>query len=111
VPLVTAPEADRTALDAHTRTELDHLCAQTPDVVVVRGGTALSRVLCAEHVRLNHHIPVIVVDQPTSIPARRAVDERDCAATLILSGRADAVAFEPDPATRNRVLTHAEVAK
>lgn len=111
VALFTAPDVDRTSLDESTHTELDQLCARKPAAVAVRGGTALSRVLCAEHVRFTHHIPVIVVDQPTSLRARRAVDERDCAATLILSGRADAVAFEPAPDTHPRVLTSAEVAQ
>ncbi|MFD6057352.1 FAD-dependent monooxygenase [Rhodococcus wratislaviensis] len=109
--IFTAPDADRTSLDVVTRTELDELCAQKPVAVAVRGGTALSRVLCAEHIRFTHRIPVIVVDQPTSLRARRAVDEQDCAATLILSGRADAVAFEPTADAHPRVLTSAEVAK
>lgn len=111
VALFTAPDVDHTSLGKSTRTELDQLCARKPAAVAVRGGTALSRVLCAEHVRFTHHIPVIIVDQPTSLRARRAVDERDCAATLILSGRADAVAFEPAHDTHPRVLTSAEVAK
>ncbi|MFE7802103.1 FAD-dependent monooxygenase [Nocardia sp. NPDC057440] len=111
LPLFTAPHVDRTSLDVATRTSLDNVCAHRPDAVVVRAGTALSRVLCAEHVRLNHRLPAVVVDQPTSVRARRAVDERDCATTLILSGRADAVAFEPDSETRSRVRTHGEVAK
>ncbi|MFC9835254.1 FAD-dependent monooxygenase [Rhodococcus sp. NPDC127530] len=111
VALFTAPDVDRTSIDEFTRTELDQLCARKPVAVAVRGGTALSRVLCAEHVRFTHHIPVVIVDQPASLRARRAVDERDCAATLILSGRADAVAFEPTADARPRVLTSAEVAK
>lgn len=112
VALVTAPDIDRTSLDESTRNELDQLCARKPAAVAVRGGTALARVLCSEHIRFTHHIPVIVVDQPSSIRARRAVDESDCAATLILSGRADAVAFEPSPEARPRVvLASAEVAK
>lgn len=116
VPLFTAPDTDGTSLDDATRTALDALCAEVPDAVVIRGGTALTRVLCAEHLRFGHRIPAIVVDQPASVRARRAVDERDCAATLILSGRADAVAFEPDTETRARetharALASAEAAK
>jgi 2-polyprenyl-6-methoxyphenol hydroxylase-like FAD-dependent oxidoreductase len=97
LPMVTAPDVDSTSLDSDVRADLDHLCVRQPAAVVVRGGTALARVLCSEHVRMNHHIPAIVVDQAAAVRARRAVDERDCASTLILSGRADAVAFEPDP--------------
>ena len=72
---------------------------------------ALARVLCSEHIRLNHRIPTIVVDGPSSIRARRAVNEQDCASTLILSGRADAVAFEPEPNATNGVAAHAEAAR
>jgi 2-polyprenyl-6-methoxyphenol hydroxylase-like FAD-dependent oxidoreductase len=97
LPLVTAPETDSTALDPGVRAVLDRLCARQPAAVVVRGGTPLARVLCSEHVRLNHHVPTIIVDGPASVRTRRAVNEQDCASTLILSGRADAVAFEPDP--------------
>ena len=77
----------------------------------MRGGTALARVLCSEHVRLNHRIPTIVVDGPSSVRTRRAVNEQDCASTLILSGRADAVAFEPEPKTINGVAAHAVAAR
>jgi salicyloyl-CoA 5-hydroxylase len=97
VPMVTAPDVDSTCLDSDVRADLDRLCARQPAAVVVRGGTALARVLCSEHVRMSHQIPAIVVDQAAAVRARRATDERDCASTLILSGRADAVAFEPDP--------------
>ncbi|WP_433602395.1 FAD-dependent monooxygenase [Nocardia sp. CA-135953] len=97
VRLVTAPASDATSLTAKVRAELDRLCATRPDAVAVRGGTPLSRVLCSEHVRLRHRIPTIVIDTPAAIGSRRAINENDCAATLILSGRADAVAFEPNP--------------
>ena len=68
--------------------------------MVVRGGTSLARILASEHVRLRHGVPTIVIDSPAAIKERRAVDEADNASTLILSGRADAVAYEPesDPA-------------
>lgn len=111
VPLVVAPDTDATSLTPDVHAELDKLCAAQPDTVVVRGGTPLSRVLCAEHVRLHHRIPAIIVDTPATIRARRAVDERDCATTLILSGRADAVAFEPDSQVLADVLTDAEVVR
>jgi anthraniloyl-CoA monooxygenase len=111
LPLVTAPETDSTSLDPSVRAVLDRLCARQPAAVVVRGGTALARVLCSEHVRLNHRIPTIVVDGPSSIRTRRAVNEQDCASTLILSGRADAVAFEPEPQATNGVAAHAEAAR
>jgi anthraniloyl-CoA monooxygenase len=97
LPLFSAPDAERTSLDQTARTELGLICIHRPAAVVVRGGNPLSRALAAEYVRLSHAIPVIVVDQPSSIAARRAVDERDNAATLVLSGRADAVAVEPPP--------------
>lgn len=97
VPVFTAPRSDRTTLDPKAAAQLDALCSGEPDAVVVRGGTELSRVLSAEHVRLHHHIPAIVLDNEASIRVRRAVDRRDCAATLVLSGRADAVAIEGAP--------------
>lgn len=71
--IFAAPDADQTSLDVVTRTELDELCARTPAAVVVRGGTALSRVLCAEHVRFTHRIPVIVIDQPASLDWKSVV--------------------------------------
>jgi anthraniloyl-CoA monooxygenase len=111
LPLVTAPDTDSTSLDSGVRAVLDHLCARQPAAVVVRGGTALARVLCSEHIRLNHRIPTIVVDRPGNIRTRRAVDKRDCASTLILSGRADAVAFEPEPKATNNVVAHAEASR
>jgi anthraniloyl-CoA monooxygenase len=53
------------------------------DAVLVEGGSALSRSLIAERLRLERGIPSIILDD--------ALDEA-AAATLILSGRADAVA-------------------
>ncbi|SKG70219.1 tryptophan hydroxylase vioD [Mycobacteroides abscessus subsp. bolletii] len=111
LPLVTAPDTDGTSLAPTVRAALDHICTQRPAAVVVRGGTALARVLCSEHVRLNHRIPTIVIDQAAAIRSRRAVDDRDCASTLVLSGRADAVAFEADPTTTKGVVAHAEAAR
>jgi 2-polyprenyl-6-methoxyphenol hydroxylase-like FAD-dependent oxidoreductase len=68
--------------------EESHLVAAMPlirdaDAVIVQGGSALSRSLIAERARLEGGIPSIIVDDE--------IDEA-AAATLILSGRADAVA-------------------
>jgi len=56
---------------------------QAADAVLVEGGSALSRSLIAERLRLERGIPSIILDD--------ALDD-SAAATLILSGRADAVA-------------------
>ncbi|MGO4616968.1 FAD-dependent monooxygenase [Nocardia sp. 2YAB30] len=110
VALTDAPDTDTTSLDPGTRADLDKLCADgAATAVVVRGGTALSRVLCSEHLRLSHRIPTIVIDREDAIRTRRAVDERDCAATLVLSGRADAVAFEPDTPVHQQTLIETAV--
>jgi len=109
--LVTAPDTVGTALDDRTTSALDAVCAQEPAAVVIRGGSELSRVLCSEHVRLTFCIPTIIVDQYTSVRTRRAIDEIDSATTLILSGRADALTYEPDPVTSQRQLAHVEVAR
>ncbi|MEV2221301.1 FAD-dependent monooxygenase [Nocardia vinacea] len=108
IPLVTAPGGDATSLSDDIRAELDKVCAVAPAAVAVSGGTPLSRVLCAEHVRLHHRVPAIVIDTPDAVRARRAVDERDNVATLVLSGRADAVAYDPDPQPAERVPADAE---
>jgi 2-polyprenyl-6-methoxyphenol hydroxylase-like FAD-dependent oxidoreductase len=65
-----------------------HMIADMPpvtgaDAVLVEGGSALSRSLIAERLRLEGGIPSIILDD--------ALDDA-AAATLILSGRADAVA-------------------
>jgi anthraniloyl-CoA monooxygenase len=99
VVLFTAPSIDTTSLDASVCEELREACLHRPDAVVVRDGTALSRALAAEYVRFTVGIPVIVLDQHDAVRVRRAVDERDNAATMILSGRADAIAYEPDSLT------------
>lgn len=93
LPLIHAPSINGTTLDAITRAELDTICAEWPSVVAVHLGTELTRVLCSEYIRFTYNIPTIVIDDPTSVRARRAVDEDDAALTLILSGRADAVAY------------------
>ena len=109
--LVTAPDTVGTALDDRTTSALDAVCDHQPPAVVIRGGSELSRVLCSEHVRLVFCIPTIIVDRHTSVRSRRALDEIDNAATLILSGRADAVTYEPEPARTERELVHGEVAR
>ncbi|MFI6366327.1 FAD-dependent monooxygenase [Nocardia sp. NPDC050630] len=108
LPLVAAPDTDGTALTAAVREQLDEVCARRPDAVVVRGGTSLSRALCSEYTRLRHGTATVLLEQPAAVRARRAVDENDCAATLVLSGRADAVAFEP---ARAPARTDAEVSR
>jgi 2-polyprenyl-6-methoxyphenol hydroxylase-like FAD-dependent oxidoreductase len=65
-----------------------HLISAMPaveeaDAVLVEGGSALSRSLIAERLRLERGIPAIILDDALDAAA---------AATLILSGRADAVA-------------------
>ncbi|WP_433713998.1 FAD-dependent monooxygenase [Nocardia sp. CA-084685] len=111
IPLITAPGADATSLSGDVRTELDKLCAAAPAAVVVSGGTPLSRVLCAERVRLHHRVPAIVIDTPAAVRARRAVDELDNATTLVLSGRADAVAYTQDPQPAEMVPADAEAVR
>jgi anthraniloyl-CoA monooxygenase len=109
--LVTAPDTVGTTLDDTTTTALDDVCDRRPAAVVIRGGSPLSRVLCSERVRLLSGIPAIIVDQHASVRARRAVDEIDNAATLILSGRADAVTYEPEPVVTERELSHVEATR
>lgn len=75
VATVQAPEDDHAAADI--------MVPESVGVVIVEGGTAVSRSVVAERVRLGgRHISVIVEDD---------IDD-SAAATLILSGRADAVA-------------------
>jgi 2-polyprenyl-6-methoxyphenol hydroxylase-like FAD-dependent oxidoreductase len=75
VVAVTAPS------ESHLAAEV--VIAPGSGAVLVMGGSALSRNLISERARLEHGIPSIILD-----------DELDAAAaaTLILSGRADAVA-------------------
>jgi len=108
--MVIAPDTGTTALPEDVCRHLDRVCGKRPDAVVVRGGTALSRALCSEYARLHHGVVTILIEDPGAVRAHRAVDERDCAATLILSGRADAVAFEPAEAHGGSHLADSEVA-
>lgn len=93
LPAFAAPAIRTTRLAAETTQTLDALCASQPDAIVIHGGNHLARTLCAEHVRLVHQLPALIVDDAEAISARRAVSAQDCAATVVLSGRADAVAF------------------
>lgn len=94
VPLIAAPPINSTTLDSATRAHLDAAGATRPAAVVVHSGTELTRVLCSEHIRFTHNIPTVILDTPMSVPRRRAVDEVDAALTLVLAGRADAVAYD-----------------
>jgi 2-polyprenyl-6-methoxyphenol hydroxylase-like FAD-dependent oxidoreductase len=76
---------DVTVLEApHDSTLVSTMPAiDAPDAVLVQGGSALSRSLIAERIRLERGIPSIILDD--------SLDD-DAAETLILSGRADAIA-------------------
>ena len=91
IAICDAPQADSTTLTEPDLARVDELCAAGPSAVVVRGGTPLTRVLCAERLRLRHSITTVLVDDPGALRARRAVDMSDNATTLVLSGRTDAV--------------------
>ncbi|HEX4357380.1 MAG TPA: FAD-dependent monooxygenase [Pseudonocardia sp.] len=58
------------------------LAAAGPALVAVHGGTALTRTLLCEEVRLRHRLPAVLVDDEL---------DRDRAVTSVLSGRADLV--------------------
>jgi len=75
VTVIVAPEDSRRIADMPLVGEAD--------AVLVEGGSALSRSLIAERLRLERGIPSIILDDAL---------EDSAAATLILSGRADAVA-------------------
>jgi len=63
------------------------LAAAGPLLVAVSGGTAHTRTLLAEQVRLRHRLPALLVDDGL---------DRDRAVTAILSGRADLVGAAPE---------------
>jgi salicyloyl-CoA 5-hydroxylase len=79
--LVAAPD-EEAGLSADLA-DLDRVLAGRPSVVVVHGGTRLTRVLLSEAARL-HRDAVSVIVEP--------VEDLDRALTDVLSGRADAVA-------------------
>jgi anthraniloyl-CoA monooxygenase len=61
---------------------LAELAAAGPALVAVHGGTALTRTLLCEQVRLRHRLPALLVDDEL---------DSDRAVTSVLSGRADLV--------------------
>ncbi|WP_242640317.1 hypothetical protein [Rhodococcoides fascians] len=111
VPLIVAPDAHGTTLGEPVRRHIETVIDTNPAAIAVRGGADLSRVLCSELIRLHTLIPSIIIDQPQSVRARRPIDENDCAATLILSGRADAVAFEAESTHESHTPKSAEVTR
>jgi anthraniloyl-CoA monooxygenase len=78
-----APEAEAD-LDAVKQRFYDGLEAK-PELVIVRGGSALCRTLLSEEARLAAGIPTLLVEPEAS---------DDVVETLVLSGRADLVAEE-----------------
>lgn len=93
LPLFGAPAIGTTRLNASILRALDALAARAPAAVAIGGGNHLARVLCAEHLRLTRGLPAVIVDDAEALAARRAVSPADSARTVVLSGRADAVAF------------------
>jgi anthraniloyl-CoA monooxygenase len=77
---IAAPD-DESGLAA-SRQALAACASAGPALVAVHGGTAYTRTLLAEHARLHHQLPALLVDD--------AMD-RDQAVTTLLSGRADLV--------------------
>jgi hypothetical protein len=63
--------------------ELERGIAGAPELVLIHGGTSLTRTLLAEECRLVRRVPAVVVEDEL---------DRDRALRLVLSGRADAVA-------------------
>lgn len=79
VLLQATENAEETAEQARAAAQAQVVAA------VIQGGSALDRVLLAEELRLAHGIPAIIVTD----------DDRNAAETLLLSGRADAIAVLP----------------
>ncbi|MPY80241.1 MAG: 2-polyprenyl-6-methoxyphenol hydroxylase [Actinophytocola sp.] len=63
----------------------DEVAVRRPSVLIVHSGTSLTRALLSEQARLVHGVPTLLVEPDA---------DADRAATLVLSGRADAVATE-----------------
>ena len=80
LPSMVAPDSEAHLSETYQRAE--RLLENKPALVVVRDGTALTRRLLAERLRLHYGTTVAVVEPDASI---------DDAATLVLSGRADLV--------------------
>ena len=77
---ITAPD-DESGLQ-HAYSTVEDLVAAGPVLVAVHGGSAHTRTLLAEQVRLRHRLPALLVDDGL---------DRDRAMTAVLSGRADLV--------------------
>lgn len=77
---VAAPDAESGLPAVFER--LAEQVAYRPALVAVHAGTALTRALLSERARLVHGVPTLVVEPDA---------DRDGAATLVLSGRADLV--------------------
>ena len=77
---MVAPDTEARLSETYQRAE--RLIEDEPALVVVRDGTALTRRLLAERLRLHYGTTVAVVEPNASI---------DDGATLVLSGRADLV--------------------
>jgi len=75
-----APQAEAGLPAAYTR--LAKLAGDQPAVVAVFGGTALTRTLLCEQVRMEHGIPALLVEETL---------DTDLAVTAVLSGRADLI--------------------
>lgn len=111
IVVVAATEDEDTSLPSSAQAAIDEVCAERPAAVAVRGGTPLSRALTAERIRLVHNLIAIIIDCPTAIRARRAVDEADNALTVVLSGRADALAYEPPAESTTATTERADLAE
>ncbi|WP_458117249.1 FAD-dependent monooxygenase [Arthrobacter sp. D2-10] len=75
--LLEAPGAEEGVKEVVARAPLSHAAA-----AIIRGGTPLTRTLVSEEVRIGLGIPAIIVDN----------EDEALTETLVLSGRADAVA-------------------
>jgi anthraniloyl-CoA monooxygenase len=77
---ITAPDDESALAAAYTR--LAELAASGPLLIAVHGGTPYTRALLTERARLQHGLPVLLVDDSL---------DRDRAVTAVLSGRTDLV--------------------
>jgi anthraniloyl-CoA monooxygenase len=78
---VVAP-SDEAGL-AGSLAQVSRLVGEGAALVAVHGGSAFTRTLVCEEVRMRHHVPALLVDPDL---------DRDGAVTAVLSGRADLVA-------------------
>lgn len=98
---VEAPK-DETAVDDTAAAVLQEIGRpDRPALVVVTGGTRLTRALLSERLRFTGAAVTVIADEPPkgvdagTDPAVADQHMRDQALTLVLSGRADAVAVAP----------------